>query len=47
MSFLLKELLKNKAINDWNLFWLISVPTSIMIVIAMLRTDLSSGVGDS
>ncbi|NOR19827.1 MAG: hypothetical protein GQ538_07030 [Xanthomonadales bacterium] len=45
MSFQLKELLKHKAINEWNLFWLISALISVLIVIAMLRTDLSSGEG--
>ncbi len=39
----LSEILRNKAINGWNLFWLIAGPTSIAMVIAMLGTDLSSG----
>jgi len=47
MSIELKETLKNKAINEWNLFFLITAPISIAIVIAMMRTDLSSGEGVS
>lgn len=37
-----KKLLNNKAINGWNLFWLIVVPTSIAVVITMSGKDLSS-----
>lgn len=40
-------MLNNKAINRWNLFWLISVPMSIVMVVAMLGTDLSSATGVS
>jgi len=47
VGFELKEILTNKAINGWNLFWLISGPISIAIIIAMLRTNLSSGEGVS
>jgi hypothetical protein len=47
MSIELNEILKNKAINEWNLFWLITGPISIAIVIAMMRTDLSGGEGVS
>ena len=47
MSVELKEVLKNKAINEWKLFWLITGPISISMVIAMMRTDLSSGGGVS
>jgi len=47
MSSELKETLKNKAINEWNLFFLITAPISIAMVIAMMRTDLSSGEGVS
>jgi DMSO/TMAO reductase YedYZ heme-binding membrane subunit len=47
MSIELKEILKNKVNNEWNLFWLITGPISITIVIAMMRTDLSSGEGVS
>jgi hypothetical protein len=47
MSVELNEILKNKAINEWNLFWLITGPISIAIVIAMVGSDLSSGEGVS
>ncbi len=47
MSINLKEKLKNNAINEWNLFCLITGLISIAIVIAMMRTDLSSGEGVS
>jgi len=47
MSFDLKVALKNKAINQWNLFWLIAIPMSIVIVIATLGADLSTGPGVS
>jgi len=41
------EVLKNKAINGWRLFWLITGPISIAIIIGMLGVDLSSGEGVS
>jgi hypothetical protein len=47
MSVELKEVLKAKAINHWRLFWLITGPISIAMIIAMMRTDLSSGLGVS
>ena len=47
MSIDLKAVLKNKVINGWNLFWLISVPMSIVMVVAMLDADLSTGAGVS
>ena len=47
MSIDLKAVLKNKAINEWRLFWLISVPMSLVIVIEMLGTDISTGPGVS
>jgi hypothetical protein len=40
-------LLKNKNLNGWNLFRLITVPISLVMVLAMLRTDLSSAAGVS
>ncbi len=43
----LKVLLKNKAINGWRLFWLISIPMSLVIVNTMLGVDLSTGQGVS
>lgn len=47
MSFELKQILKTKAINEWKLFSLIAGTVSIVVVTAMLRTDLSSGEGVS
>ncbi|MCP4302379.1 MAG: hypothetical protein GY783_17475, partial [Gammaproteobacteria bacterium] len=43
MSTELSKVLKNKAINEWNLFWLITGPISIVMVIAMMGTELNSG----
>ena len=40
MSIDLKTVLQHKAINQWNLFWLISVPMSAMMVIEMMGVDL-------
>ena len=42
MSANLNELLKIKLINGWNLFWLITVPISLVMVLTMIRVDLSS-----
>jgi hypothetical protein len=47
MSAYLNELLKNKMINGWNLFWLITAPISTTIVLTMTRVDLSSAEGVS
>ena len=47
MSVELKEVLKTKAINKWMLFSLIAGPISIAVIIAMMRTDLSSAPGVS
>lgn len=47
MSAALSQLVKNKAINDWRLFWLISGPISVAMIVAMLRTDLSAATGIS
>jgi DMSO/TMAO reductase YedYZ heme-binding membrane subunit len=47
MSNDLTEILKNKAINGWGLFRLISIPMSIVMVIAMMGSDLSTGAGVS
>ncbi len=41
------SLLKNKNFNEWRLFWLITGPISIAMVLAMLRTDLTTGEGVS
>lgn len=43
----LKILLKNKAINGWRLFWLISIPMSIVMLIATMGADISTGPGVS
>lgn len=40
-------MLNHKAINGWNLFWLVSVPMSLVMVIEMSRVDLSTGPGVS
>jgi len=37
------RLLKNKAINGWGLFWLITGPISITMIIAVMGSELSSG----
>ena len=47
MSTDLKKILKNKAINKWNLFWLISIPMCMIMVIAMMGVDMSTGSGVS
>ena len=47
MSVDLKTMLKSKAINEWRLFWLISIPISIVMVNAMMGVDLSTGPGVS
>ena len=47
MSTDLKTILKNKAINKWNLFWLISTPMCTIMVIAMMGVDMSTGSGVS
>jgi hypothetical protein len=47
MSVELIEILKSKAINDWNLLWFIAGPISIAILMTMARTDLHSGEGIS
>lgn len=47
MSIHLKAVLKNKVINEWGLFWLISLPMSVVMVIALLGVDLSTGAGVS
>jgi DMSO/TMAO reductase YedYZ heme-binding membrane subunit len=47
MSIDLKVVLENKAINRWRLFWLVSIPMSIVMVIAMMGTDMSTASGVS
>ena len=47
MSLELKQILKNKTINEWSLFRLIAGTVSIVVIIAIMRTDLSGGEGVS
>jgi len=47
MGVALQAVLKNKLINGWSLFWLICVPMSIVMVVAMTGVDLTSGPGVS
>ncbi len=47
MGIDLQVALKNEAINQWRLFWLVSVPMSIIMVIAMMGADMSTGPGVS
>jgi hypothetical protein len=43
MSFNMNELLKTKSFNGWKLFWLISIPVSIIMIVAMLRIEIWDG----
>ncbi len=43
----LQAILKKEALNKWRLFGLISIPMSIVMVIAMTGVDLSTGAGVS
>ena len=43
----LKRVLQKKAINGWSLFWLISVPMSIVMIIETAGVDMTSGTGVS
>ena len=47
MSTNLKTILKNRIINKWSLFCLISIPMSVVMVIAMMGVDMSTGSGVS
>ena len=47
MSLDLKALLADKAINKWRLFWLISIPMLIAIVVTMMGADMSTASGVS
>lgn len=38
----MNELLKSKLVNGWKLFWLITAPISLVMVLAMFRADLAS-----
>jgi len=39
--------LKHKVINGWNLFWLISLPMSIMMIVVLMGIDMTTGPGVS
>ncbi len=39
--------LKSRALNGWGLFWLVSLPMSVVMVVAMLKTDMTTGEGVS
>ena len=43
MSINLADLLQSKFINSWNLFWLITLPISTVMVFSMMGVELSSG----
>ena len=47
MSNDLNAVLKNKAINGWRLFSLISIPMCIVMIVASMGADLSTGPGVS
>ncbi len=47
MSSNLNDILKNKLINKWGLFWLVSIPVSAVIAVELMQTDLSTGAGVS
>ena len=38
----LKDLLKNRALNGWPLFWLIAAPMSLVMVMAMMGRDMTN-----
>lgn len=40
-------MLKHTAINDWRLLGLVAIPMSIVMVVAMMGTDMSTGPGVS
>ncbi len=39
--------MSTNALNGWNLFWLVSLPMSVVMIIAMAGVDMSSGEGVS
>lgn len=47
MSLDLKTLLRARAINGWNLFFLVSVPMCVIMIVALLRSDMTTGSGVS
>jgi len=47
MSMNLKKILNNKVINKWNLFWLVSIPMCIIMVVELMGADMTTGPGVS
>ena len=47
MSMAWNDALKSKFANGWRLFWLISLPMSLVMVIEMSRVDLTTAAGVS
>ncbi|NOR20795.1 MAG: hypothetical protein GQ538_11985 [Xanthomonadales bacterium] len=47
MSIDLKKILQHRIINQWNLFWLFSIPMSIVMVIEMSGVDMSDATAVS
>ena len=45
MSNSCQEFLKHRALNAWGLFCLLGIPMSLVMVVEMLRTDLSAPAG--
>ena len=43
----LHKALKTRAVNEWRLFWFISIPMSMVMFVKMMNTDLSSAPGVS
>jgi len=47
MSIDVTALLKHKAVNEWGLFWFVSIPMSIVMAVETMGVDLSSAAGVS
>ncbi|MEM7280136.1 MAG: hypothetical protein AAF438_00695 [Pseudomonadota bacterium] len=47
MNQMWHNILKAKAINGWGLFWLVSLPMSLVMVLEMTKADMSSPPGVS
>ncbi len=43
----LKTLLRNPAINEWRVFWLVAAPMALYMVVAMLLRDMATAEGVS
>jgi DMSO/TMAO reductase YedYZ heme-binding membrane subunit len=41
------DIFRNRTINEWRLFWLVTGPVSLAMIVAMSNADLSSGPGIS